>query len=931
MQQEAPLAAQQDLALLRNLRDAILAGTHPLFRVPARLYPLPTKATLTKPPASEAGPSDEQARPDDERAAAPDDASRRSSEAPTDIVESDTQSVGEGQDESTAATVAEGEQDSSGPAEGTGDETRTLSPTATARALAIAPSDELDSEVVTPFEKPVEKSDKPLAPAPALRSAGDDESLPDYTDSDEDEDDFDAGALLQGPSTASSEPGVSPYAISKEELDRAVAAGPTPAMVLEFGLPVDGGMPTITRVEPTSSAPAGNAPAADSPAPAPAPEAATPAAATPVAAADPSQRNGFSLALRLRLERERLAAAEARLAKAREGRQAGTPTAQSRDASPAVAGDPAPVDVPVAGASATDPPVPADTAPLAIPPASVPSAPAPPTAVSPAPAPSAPAPPPIAAPASVPLVLVPTTSALPVPAPPVADPPPAATPSAPTIATQDPVSPPPAQRDAKQATQAVEDPAITDIAQAKTVSVPKEAAKPAPPTSVPTEAAKAASPASLDSSKSQQSKAAPSPSVSVSQKRRASPEPSTRQDAAPRKRSRPQNPPAPGPASRGRSRSPSPRYGLPPRGRPTEPRPAKDMELLGSRNQGDRLQPILHRRGSYDARRFERSLSPPGRRMPGPPAFARPYSPPRPLPLPSPPYLNRFVGYSHSPPRRPPSPGRQGFSPPYRAMSPPRRAYSPPRRPLSPRRRSLSPLRRPFSPPRRSFSPPRRPLSPSRRPLSPGRRPLSPEPPFRYYAGPPPDFRDPLYRRSLSPPPPPPLSRLPPDMYFDERDRFHDSRGSFTRYDGPGPLPPRSPPRMHDHLDRAYQSNGRDLVRIRSYRRTRSVGRQSRHAPSLIICLPPLSLLCPRPSPRSLRRRRRLAGSIYHLVTPAADRFRQCCHRHSDLHRALAALARLRCQLRPVRHSTTTARLLLSRPGTTATMTVSATLLAALT
>lgn len=262
-------------------------------------------------------------------------------------------------------------------------------------------------------------------------------------------------------------------------------------------------------------------------------------------------------------------------------------------------------------------------------------------------------------------------------------------------------------------------------------------------------------------------------------------------------------------------------------------------------------------------------------------------------------------------------------------MTPPRRAYSPPRRPLSPRRRSLSPLRRPFSPPRRSFSPPRRPPSPGRRPLSPGRRPLSPEPPFRYYAGPPPDFRDPLYRRSLSPPPPPPpLSQLPPDMYFDERDRFHDSRGSLPRYDGPGPLPPRSPPRMHDHLDHAYPSNGRDLVRIRSYRRTRSVGRQSCSAPSLIIPLSPL--FCPRPSPRSLRRRRP-ADSICRLVRPAADRSRPCCHRHSDLHRALAALARLRCQLRPVRHSPTTARRLLSRPGTTATMTVSATLLAALT
>ncbi|GAA5932022.1 hypothetical protein JCM1841_003598 [Sporobolomyces salmonicolor] len=41
---------QRDLALLRSLRDSVLTGTHPLFRVPSRLLPLPRRQPLSQQP-----------------------------------------------------------------------------------------------------------------------------------------------------------------------------------------------------------------------------------------------------------------------------------------------------------------------------------------------------------------------------------------------------------------------------------------------------------------------------------------------------------------------------------------------------------------------------------------------------------------------------------------------------------------------------------------------------------------------------------------------------------------------------------------------------------------------------------------------------------------------------------------------------------------
>ncbi|GAA5863998.1 hypothetical protein JCM3774_004450 [Rhodotorula dairenensis] len=419
----------QDLSLLRNLRDSILAGTHPLFRVPARLDPLPYKARTAAPPRAEQGESAPAAAVDADVDTARDDGTTTATGDRTTVAETGSAArrrpspeEEEGELVVTAPPV-KAEQVSVALSTAASEATANVSAARVDKAqvevlvLDDDDDDDDDDDVVmevdpTAAQTQVADQDQQVSPrepdADRVAAADDGESLPDYVDSsDDDEDDFDPSILvarLPGSITTSSTTVPRPAAVEElvldddcveqEEEDAADArtdpAAPPEPPLSTFRAPSP---PNVNPRSTTSSVVGLVAPSTTSLAP------------ITVVANDPqvppAQRHAKALSLRLKLERERLAAAEARLAAARAASRATTPvppapassnSSSSRVKSPAAATTTTTAETREADAKVIAPPSPLAAAAAASAPAVELAAPAS------APAPPAPDPPVLAAP-----------------------------------------------------------------------------------------------------------------------------------------------------------------------------------------------------------------------------------------------------------------------------------------------------------------------------------------------------------------------------------------------------------------------------------------------------------------------------------------------------------------------------------------------------
>ena len=772
MQSQQP-DPSQDLSLLRNLRDSILAGTHPLFRVPARLHPLPYRTETRQDRHGDTGlapAAEEEALPLRGGMDLDDDGTRPSdrvtSPAPKDVTApfaNTAQSVNDDEAEEGELVVTEvAKAEDPPPALANDDDAAAAVGRPHVEVLVLDDDDDDDEDEDESTGEDKLSTDKlrqdEERAEPIIVGADDHDSLPDYVDSsDEEDDDFDPSILVVRPplsnttttptaaSTALRRPGAVVEELildDPDEDDGDAAATPTETA----------DVPPLSTLR--SPSPSGvNPRSTTSPAVGGAESAPSIASNNNKMQLPSAQRHATSLTLRLKLEKERLAAAEARLAAARVGSTgAATPIlSTSRDASPAPAA-PSPSAAPVitsteaiaaaavVGTEATSsapvfepPPI---LAPVAIRPASVVSPP----------------------PSSVPAANQPVEASPVVTAPP-------APPSSDVVI----VEPAP---DAGQK-KSTRPPSTT----ATTKTTPKKATSPDP--SIASSAA--AVPPPTESSRSSEKRTAPPQKRSQPGTAPARDEPRKRQRGGAGGGSGGGGGGGGGPDSRGggppafrrRSRSPPPlpRAGGRPNGN-HDPRGGPSTRTAGDRDRDRDLPPpsssssrgfdhgglrprfpdevdFLVRRGG-DSRpvreewlhgEYREGMQ--GRRphSPPPPPHGRPYSPPPPPGFGGPPRASRY------------------------SMSPP-------------------PSRRPLSPP-----PPQR---------------LAPRSEFRQYTGAPPplppgaDRRDPRYRRSLSPPPPP----LPPlglDDYHDGYPRFDIPRPGFQRYNGPPPPPamydrPRSPP-----------------------------------------------------------------------------------------------------------------------------------------